>query len=159
MQIFTSINRMLSADVKCSQRRLQLTTYAVLPVSKRIGLLEWVQGTKPLKDYTELPKEIGEAAVKQYQSNAMHGNDGWKSYKKSWSGDKAGDRIDKLFAKIVEEIPDDFAKRRLIAQQPSAHAQFLLRCESAEPCGRPLACRAHVKKIGIFMGYRMPTNT
>jgi len=140
MQIFTSINRMLSADVKCSQRRLQLTTYAVLPVSKRIGLLEWVQGTKPLKDYVELPKDMQSKAQAKYSSKEMHGCNGWDGYKKAWSGERAGERIDKLFASIVEEIPDDLAKRRLLAQQPSAHAQFLLRCESAEPVRALPAC-------------------
>ena len=129
MQIFASINRMLSVDVRCSQRRLQLATYAVIPVSKRVGLLEWVQETRPLKDLcdAEFPPERHIQAFKEYTGASMHGSNSWHGYTKSFQGEGAKEGIDKKFAGIMASIPDNYMRQSLMSQQPSAHAHFLLR--------------------------------
>lgn len=132
MQIFASINRMLSVDVKCSQRRLALATYAVIPVSKRVGLLEWVMDTKPLKDLCDFSDQD---AKNVYTGATMHNSNskGWEGYKKCFYGEGAKDGIDKKFMDIIQKIPDHFMRQSLMSQQPSAHAHFLLRGKQNQP--------------------------
>jgi len=120
-QLFSSINHTLSTDIKCSQRRLNLITYAVIPVSKRTGLVEWVQNTAPMDELYDL----GKLPAKEYTS--LHpGGEGWKDYIKSFKeGDN--DQIDQKFQQIVNNIDGHLMKRALMSKQPSAQAQFLMR--------------------------------
>jgi len=121
-QLFSSINHTLSADVKCSQRRLNLITYAVIPVSKRTGLVEWVQDTEPMDTLYSLGST---RAHKEYVS--LHGSSGmWQDYVKCFK-DGENDQIDKRFQQIVDQIDSNLMKKALMSKQPSAQAQFLLR--------------------------------
>jgi len=119
-QLFSSINHTLSADVKCSQRGLNLITYAVIPVSKRAGLVEWVQDTEPMGDLYM----FSDSPAQEY--NRMHGTNGWQDYVKCFK-DGENDQVDKKFQQIVDKIDGDLMKRALMSKQPSAQAQFLLR--------------------------------
>ena len=120
-QLFSSINHALSSDVKCSQRRLNLITYAVIPVSKRAGLVEWVQDTEPMDALYRLDG----TAAEEYAN--LHGSSRtWNDYKKCFE-DGEKDQIDKKFQQIVDKIDGNLMKRALMSKQSSAHAQFLLR--------------------------------
>lgn len=44
------INRALKRDAESSKRRLYIKTYAVTPLSEESGILEWVEGIKPIRD-------------------------------------------------------------------------------------------------------------
>jgi len=122
-QMFSSINHTLSADVKCSQRRLNLVTYAVIPVSKRTGLVEWVQDTKPMDELYLLDVET----TNDYKSlHGYTGNAGWDKYIKCFEEGET-DVIDKKFQQIVDKIDGHLMKRALMSKQPSAQAQFLMR--------------------------------
>ena len=44
------INRALKKDSESSKRRLYIKTYAVIPLSEESGILEWVEGIKPIRD-------------------------------------------------------------------------------------------------------------
>ena len=44
------INRALKRDAEASKRRLYIKTYAVTPLSEESGILEWVEGIKPVRD-------------------------------------------------------------------------------------------------------------
>lgn len=44
------INRALKRDAEASKRRLYIKTYAVTPLSEESGILEWVEGIKPIRD-------------------------------------------------------------------------------------------------------------
>ena len=151
MQIFASINRMLSVDVKCSQRRLALATYAVIPVSKRVGLLEWVMDTKPLDSLCDFPDQD---ASKVYKGATMHNSsNGWPGYKKCFHGEGAKDGIDKKFMDIIQKIPDHFMRQSLMSQQPSAHAHFLLRGKQHQPhvCALLEKHQLTVSTIAVFL--------
>ena len=66
-QLFDVMNAILHEDAACSQRQLALKTYAVIPmtprltivtnntiidaITYRVGLIEWIKKTKPLKDF------------------------------------------------------------------------------------------------------------
>ncbi len=44
------INRALKRDAESSKRRLYIKTYAVTPLSEESGIIEWVEGIKPMRD-------------------------------------------------------------------------------------------------------------
>ncbi|XP_016054399.1 PREDICTED: DNA-dependent protein kinase catalytic subunit [Miniopterus natalensis] len=49
-QVFGVMNGVLSRDAACSQRHMQLRTYRVIPMTSRLGLIEWIENTFTLKD-------------------------------------------------------------------------------------------------------------
>ncbi|XP_054451411.1 DNA-dependent protein kinase catalytic subunit [Pteronotus mesoamericanus] len=49
-QLFEVMNVILSRDAACSQRNMQLKTYHVIPMTSRLGLIEWIENTFTLKD-------------------------------------------------------------------------------------------------------------
>ncbi|KAM4028882.1 DNA-dependent protein kinase catalytic subunit [Anomaloglossus baeobatrachus] len=61
-QLFDIMNIILSEDAACKQRYMQLKTYQVIPMTTRIGIIEWLENTCTLKDFilstlTEREKE------------------------------------------------------------------------------------------------------
>eukprot|EP01134_Creolimax_fragrantissima_P008139 CFRG8139T1 len=59
--VFKAMNFIFKNDAECSKRRLNLTTYNVVPLSTRLGLIEWLQDcitTKQLLTETMSPKEF-----------------------------------------------------------------------------------------------------
>ncbi|KAM8966776.1 DNA-dependent protein kinase catalytic subunit [Pelodytes ibericus] len=50
-QLFTIMNIILSRDAASSQRHMQLKTYQVIPMTTRIGLIEWLENTCTLKEF------------------------------------------------------------------------------------------------------------
>ncbi|MBN3311515.1 PRKDC kinase, partial [Atractosteus spatula] len=52
-QLFGVMNIILSQDAACSQRNLGLRTYQVIPMTTRIGLIEWLENTCTLKDFLD----------------------------------------------------------------------------------------------------------
>ena len=50
MEFNAMINKALKKDTEASARRLYVKTYAVTPLNEACGLIEWVEGLKPLRD-------------------------------------------------------------------------------------------------------------
>uniref|UniRef100_A0A803SLW3 DNA-dependent protein kinase catalytic subunit n=1 Tax=Anolis carolinensis TaxID=28377 RepID=A0A803SLW3_ANOCA len=50
-QLFDVMNTILSRNAACSQRNMQLKTYQVIPMTTRIGLIEWLENTCTLKEF------------------------------------------------------------------------------------------------------------
>uniref|UniRef100_A0A3Q3H3L0 DNA-dependent protein kinase catalytic subunit n=1 Tax=Labrus bergylta TaxID=56723 RepID=A0A3Q3H3L0_9LABR len=71
-QLFSVMNILLSHDAACTHRGLTLRTYQVIPISTRIGLIEWMENTCTLKEflYNTLTKEEEKRT------------EGYKNYKK-----------------------------------------------------------------------------
>ncbi|EAS29766.2 UVSB PI-3 kinase [Coccidioides immitis RS] len=60
MEYNTMINRFLKRDLESNKRRLYIKTYAVTPLNERCGLIEWVDGLRPLREIvTKLLKARG----------------------------------------------------------------------------------------------------
>ncbi|NIG58597.1 DNA-dependent protein kinase catalytic subunit isoform X1 [Pontoporia blainvillei] len=49
-QLLQVMNGVLARDAACSQRGLQVTTYRVVPMTSRLGLIEWIESTCTLKE-------------------------------------------------------------------------------------------------------------
>ncbi|CAM9163788.1 unnamed protein product, partial [Hapterophycus canaliculatus] len=52
-QLFEVMNAVMAKSASCSRARLRNKTYKVIPVTPDIGLIEWVQNTRPLKSVIE----------------------------------------------------------------------------------------------------------
>ncbi|CAM9811176.1 unnamed protein product [Ectocarpus fasciculatus] len=52
-QLFEVMNAVMATSASCRRARLSNTTYKVVPVTPEIGLIEWVQNTRPLKSVIE----------------------------------------------------------------------------------------------------------
>ncbi|XP_054711224.1 DNA-dependent protein kinase catalytic subunit-like, partial [Uloborus diversus] len=50
-QLFTIMNEIYGKNISCAQRRLSLHTYKVVPLTTRLGLIEWVDHTIVLNDF------------------------------------------------------------------------------------------------------------
>uniref|UniRef100_A0A8C5WDN6 DNA-dependent protein kinase catalytic subunit n=1 Tax=Leptobrachium leishanense TaxID=445787 RepID=A0A8C5WDN6_9ANUR len=50
-QLFSIMNTILSKDAACSQRHMLLKTYQVIPMTTRLGLIEWLENTCTLKEF------------------------------------------------------------------------------------------------------------
>jgi hypothetical protein len=48
-QLFGIMNRLFQEDPACENRDLSLKTFTVVPISNRLGTLEWIGNTEPLK--------------------------------------------------------------------------------------------------------------
>lgn len=50
MEFNAVINKSLKKDAESSKRRLYIRTYAVTPLNEECGVIEWVDGLKPMRD-------------------------------------------------------------------------------------------------------------
>lgn len=52
-QLFSVMNEIFYQDNQCTKRNLSLLTYQVVPMTSQVGLIEWIDNTKPLKALIE----------------------------------------------------------------------------------------------------------
>ncbi|XP_011297765.1 DNA-dependent protein kinase catalytic subunit-like [Fopius arisanus] len=52
-QTFNVINEVLRRDLSCSHRNLFLKTLKVIPLSRRLGLIEWIGNARTLQEFVE----------------------------------------------------------------------------------------------------------
>ncbi|KAL5017908.1 hypothetical protein ScPMuIL_003630 [Solemya velum] len=50
-QLFYLMNQVFDKDPACRHRKLHLRTYQVIPMTPRVGLIEWLNNTQPLKEF------------------------------------------------------------------------------------------------------------
>eukprot|EP00727_Mastigamoeba_balamuthi_P006748 m51a1_g2694 DNA-dependent protein kinase catalytic subunit (2648) ;mRNA; r:766654-782327 len=48
-QVFMLVNSLVASDSACAKNRLSIRTYQVVPLTGKCGLIEWVDGTQPIK--------------------------------------------------------------------------------------------------------------
>ncbi|XP_048576196.1 DNA-dependent protein kinase catalytic subunit isoform X3 [Nematostella vectensis] len=73
-QLFCMMNEVMSEDPACSQRNLRLRTYQVIPMTQRVGLIEWLKNTKPLKELLHIAATESE---KQAMASARNLHQKW----------------------------------------------------------------------------------
>ncbi len=52
-QLFAVMNEMFALDAACCQRKLRLRTYQVIPMTNKVGILQWMENTMPVKNLIE----------------------------------------------------------------------------------------------------------
>ncbi|BFZ03143.1 hypothetical protein BsWGS_06182 [Bradybaena similaris] len=49
--LFFLMNKVMSSDPACRRRKLHLKTYKVISMTPRVGLIEWMENTQPVKEF------------------------------------------------------------------------------------------------------------
>ena len=69
-QVFANVNEKLSKDEETRKRRLNIRTYKCVPCTPQTGVIEWVEGCRPLGDFL-MHRETGLHA-RYYPSDLTH---------------------------------------------------------------------------------------
>uniref|UniRef100_A0A3Q3GYS0 DNA-dependent protein kinase catalytic subunit n=1 Tax=Labrus bergylta TaxID=56723 RepID=A0A3Q3GYS0_9LABR len=135
-QLFSVMNILLSHDAACTHRGLTLRTYQVIPISTRIGLIEWMENTCTLKEflYNTLTKE----EEKRTEGYSIHREWSVENYKKWLSSfhpkapkpaamkAKRNDTVN-TFLKVLQHWPTDLLKRAFLKMCNGPEAFLSLR--------------------------------
>ncbi|KAM5158207.1 DNA-dependent protein kinase catalytic subunit [Mantella aurantiaca] len=139
-QLFDVMNIILSQDAACSQRYMQIKTYQVIPMTTRIGMIEWLENTCTLKDF--IIQAMTENEKKDYigKSNPdMHYITWLDKVKKVGNSDpylntyKHADRSStvKSFRDRERLIPEDLLRRAFVKMSTTPEAFVTLRSHFA----------------------------
>ncbi|XP_068160133.1 DNA-dependent protein kinase catalytic subunit [Antennarius striatus] len=135
-QLLTVMNILLSHDTACTHRGLQLRTYQVIPISTRIGLIEWMENTCTLKDFlcgamTEEEKQraVGCVAVYSKWLSSYAPNLNVKDvelYGHAYRKAKRAETVSN-FLRMLQHVPSDLLKRAFLKMCNSPEAFLSLR--------------------------------
>jgi DNA-dependent protein kinase catalytic subunit len=127
-ELFEVMNGILMEDPACSQRGLSLKTYQVIPMTPRIGMIEWVQNTKPLKDFMQ--SALTDDEKKSY-ANAGKWQVQWmqkyKKYYPTMYKEASRTEVEKEYRKKAQAAPWDTLRRAFFKLSSSPEAFLTLR--------------------------------
>ncbi|KAJ8369167.1 hypothetical protein SKAU_G00091950 [Synaphobranchus kaupii] len=133
-QLFGVMNTVLSQDSSCSQRNMLLHTYQVVPMTSRIGLIEWIGNTCTLKDFLCSSRTEAE---KQNASRPNDTYDGWLSkvagkvggiqrYHEAYKKANRNETVNN-FRNIERLVPEDLLRRAFLKMSRTPEAFLFLR--------------------------------
>uniref|UniRef100_A0A8C7C4I0 DNA-dependent protein kinase catalytic subunit n=1 Tax=Neovison vison TaxID=452646 RepID=A0A8C7C4I0_NEOVI len=127
-QLFEVMNVLLSQDAACSQRNMQLKTYHVIPMTSRLGLIEWIENTFTLKDFllSNMSREEKAAYTRHFLLNH-----------------RAASRSETVtsFRRRESKVPADLLKRAFLKMSTGPEAFLALRSHFAS--SHALMCISH----------------
>ncbi|XP_049710414.1 DNA-dependent protein kinase catalytic subunit isoform X1 [Elephas maximus indicus] len=150
-QLFEVMNVVLSRNAACSQRNMQLKTYQVIPMTTRLGLIEWIENTFTLKEllcnnmsqdektlYLSDPK----APMFEYRDwlTKMSGKRDVGAYMLMYKGASRTETITS-FRKRESRVPGDLLKRAFVKMSTGPEAFLALRSHFAS--SHALLCISH----------------
>ncbi|XP_034980550.2 DNA-dependent protein kinase catalytic subunit [Zootoca vivipara] len=151
-QLFDVMNTILSRDAACSQRNMKLKTYQVIPMTTRLGLIEWLENTCTLKEF--LLKNMSEQEKTNYNSYKGPRTDytDWlsKMAEKNTSPVlrytymyKRADRKETVmsFHRRENLVPEDLLRRAFVKMSTTPEALLSLRSHFAS--SHALMCISH----------------
>ncbi|CAG8674821.1 9711_t:CDS:10, partial [Gigaspora margarita] len=72
-QLFTVMNELMRKDYFCSQRKIELITYKIVPITGSLGIIEWINDTRPLRSFIE--NEASDASnIENTQNDKLNRN-------------------------------------------------------------------------------------
>ena len=131
-QIFSITNKTLDNDANCKRRYLSINTYHVVPLSTTLGLIEWVDNTKSLKDFVEfsLPdRDLIESIAGKYDSwigKASKSSQRSHNYKQALIKYSPKDVITKM-KELVGQLDWDCFRKTFVMLSPSLDCFVSLR--------------------------------
>ncbi|XP_062935178.1 DNA-dependent protein kinase catalytic subunit [Cynocephalus volans] len=150
-QLFEIMNVILSRDAACSQRNMQLRTYRIVPMTSRLGLIEWIENTVTLKDL--LLNNMSREEKAAYMSDPKAP---WYEYR-DWLTKMSGKRdagaymlmykranhteTVTSFRKRESRVPADLLKRAFVRMSTGPEAFLALRSHFAS--SHALMCVSH----------------
>ncbi|MEQ2271556.1 hypothetical protein XENORESO_006021, partial [Xenotaenia resolanae] len=148
-QLFGVMNIVLSHDTSCTRRGLQLRTYQVIPITTRIGLIEWMENTCTLKEFVynavmeEEKQKAGRCAEiynKWLSTFGGSSTTGISLYGLSYKKAKRADAVNN-FLKVLQHVPSDLLKRAFLKMCNGPEAFLSLRSHFTS--SHALLCVSH----------------
>jgi DNA-dependent protein kinase catalytic subunit len=143
-QLFAVMNGLWSRDAACVRRNLSIRTYAVVPMSTDMGVLGWVDDTKPLKavledaagisskdeDLSDLGKGLKQLCKRPKKIDKKIDTEkhmslqvGQMNASSKCTAAKTRDFMDQL----TSQMPRDLLRRHLLSMGPDAECFLALR--------------------------------
>ncbi|XP_053349394.1 DNA-dependent protein kinase catalytic subunit [Clarias gariepinus] len=147
-QLFGVMNIILSQDTSCSQRSLTLRTYQVVPITSRVGLIEWMENTCTLKEFLAskatdkeqrnitLPHQIYDSWLSKIAGKI----EGIRRYAESYGKASCKDTV-MNFKRIEQSVPEDLLRRAFVKMSTTPEAFLSLRSHFAS--SHALLCISH----------------
>lgn len=148
-QLFGVMNVLLSHDAACAHRGLLLRTYQVIPITTRIGVIEWMENTCTLKEFLhstmtdEEHKSAGRAAefyIKWLSSFDPKSNAHISLYVLTYKKANRAQTVSN-FVKVLQHVPSDLLKRAFLKMCNSPEAFLSLRSHFSS--SHALLCVSH----------------
>ncbi|XP_041924731.1 DNA-dependent protein kinase catalytic subunit isoform X1 [Alosa sapidissima] len=134
-QLFGVMNILLHHDTACSQRNMQLRTYQVVPITSRIGLIEWMENTCTLKDF------LASRRTEEEQKTILAPNESYDRWLQKFGKDirryaetyKKASRTETVnnFRKLEQMVPEDLLRRAFVRMSTTPEAFLSLRSHFA----------------------------
>uniref|UniRef100_A0A2K6EWI3 DNA-dependent protein kinase catalytic subunit n=1 Tax=Propithecus coquereli TaxID=379532 RepID=A0A2K6EWI3_PROCO len=150
-QLFQVMNVILSRDAACSQRDMQLRTYRVVPMTSRLGLIEWIENTITLKDLLlNSMSQEEKAAYVSHPKGPLYEYKDWLTKMSEGCGIRAymemykrANRTETVtsFRKRESKVPADLLKRAFVRMSAGPEAFLALRSHFAS--SHALMCVSH----------------
>ncbi|KAL4648766.1 DNA-dependent protein kinase catalytic subunit isoform X1 [Arapaima gigas] len=133
-QLFGIMNTILRSDATCCQKNMMLCTYKVIPMTSRIGLIEWMENTCTLKDflYSRMSEEERRNTHRLQDNfdmwlNKVAGKTGGiLRYAEVYKKVKRAETVAN-FKKIENLVPEDLLRRAFVKMSTSPEAFLFLR--------------------------------
>ncbi|KAM4865347.1 DNA-dependent protein kinase catalytic subunit [Thomomys bottae] len=150
-QLFHVMNVILSQDAACSQRNMQLKTYRVVPMTSRLGVIEWMENTLTLKEL--LLNNMTQEEKAAYMSGPKAPVYEYKDWLSKMSGKRDGGAYMQMyrranrtetvmaFRKRESKVPADLLKRAFVKMSTGPEAFLALRSHFAS--SHALLCVSH----------------
>ncbi|KAG0254733.1 hypothetical protein BG011_005543 [Mortierella polycephala] len=148
-QLFSLMNDIMQKDPQCSQQNISIGTYKVIPMSLSLGILEWVDNTKPLRHCIE-----GEVTVKDTWRRTQ---DQYNRFVASYKGDMMGyhnlfiqasrEKVIKHMESLFSCFRDDYLRQSIARLAASPEAFLMLRSEFAKSLAAINVC-SYILGIG-----------
>ncbi|XP_063114601.1 DNA-dependent protein kinase catalytic subunit isoform X3 [Cavia porcellus] len=151
-QLFEVMNVILSRDAACSQRSMGLKTYRVVPMTSRLGLIEWIENTFTLKEF--LLNNMSQEEKEAYTSNStkapmmdykewlakMPGKHDEGRYVPMYNNANRTETV-MAFRKRESKVPADLLKRAFVKMSTGPEAFLALRSHFST--SHALLCVSH----------------
>ncbi|GAB5585937.1 hypothetical protein Unana1_00837 [Umbelopsis nana] len=131
-QLFTVMNSVISGNTFCSRQGIYLITYKVIPMTGSIGVIEWLDDTKPIRACIE------EKPVRKNQMVRLQ--EAYRSWVANFKGDTMGyrnlmqaprDTVVKQFDMLTSTIPSTVLRDSIYSLAASPEAFLSIRQDFA----------------------------
>ncbi|KAF9360792.1 hypothetical protein BGX26_007743 [Mortierella sp. AD094] len=148
-QLFSLMNDIMKKDPQCSQQNISIGTYKVIPMSGSLGILEWVDNTKPLRHCIE-----GEITHKETWRKTQ---EQYNKFVASFKGDMMGyhnlfmqgsrEKVVKHMESLYSHFREDYLRQSIARLAASPEAFLMLRSEFAKSLAAINVC-SYILGIG-----------
>ncbi|KAI8075324.1 hypothetical protein BC940DRAFT_249003 [Gongronella butleri] len=127
-QLFGVMNELIRKEPYAAQHDVELKTYNVIPMSTNIGMIEWVNNTKPLRNC--IVEEFGNNRV------MLRAQEGYRNFVAKFKGDVMGyhnllraprNPVVTNFQQLTEQFPLDILRGYLLKLASSPEAFIFMR--------------------------------